>query len=166
MNAQQIKTLFEYHYAAFDKIRESVRALTAEQFLAESAYSVGSLRNQLAHCLMVDIRWLARLNRQTPPESEYADYPDQATLWREWDAAREKVMAYVNGLTEADLDDMVDLHFPARGGSKRNRRWQILLHMVNHGTDHRAQILALLHSYGAATFEQDLMLHLWAAEGD
>ncbi len=165
MTAEQIKTLFDYHYASFDKIRDCAAALTPAQFVADSSYSVGSLRNQLAHCLMVDSRWLARLNRQAPPESVYADYPDQATLWREWDAVREQVMAYVSRLTPTEIDERVDLDFPERGGLRQSRRWQILLHMINHGTDHRAQILALLHGFGAATFEQDLMLRLWAVEG-
>jgi uncharacterized damage-inducible protein DinB len=40
--------------------------------------------------------------------------------------------------------------------------WQVLAHVVNHGTDHRAQILRLLDRYGAPTFDQDLILHLWA----
>ena len=164
MTPRQIQTLFDYHYASFDKIRECVAELTDEQFLAESAYSVGSARNQLAHCLMVDIRWLARMRQQTPPDAEYDDFPDQATLWREWADVRSRVLAYVNGLTAQELDEIVDLQFPNRGGLRRNPRWQILLHMVNHGADHRAQILALLHQLGAATFEQDLMLHLWAQD--
>ena len=163
MNPERIKTLFEYHYAAFDRIRDCAAALSQEQFVADSRYSVGSVRNQLAHCLRVDIRWLARLNRQAPPAMDFADFPNQATLWREWDAVREQVMAYVGQLTPTELDEVVDLHFPERGGSRQSRRWQILLHMINHGTDHRAQILALLAGFGAATFEQDLILHLWAA---
>lgn len=164
MNPQQVRTLFDYHYASFDRIRSCAAALSQEQFVAGSSYSVGSVRNQLAHCLMVDIRWLARLNRR-PPEMEYADFPDQATLWREWEKVRDQVVAYVNRLSVEELDEVVDLDFPERGGLRRSHRWQILLHMVNHGTDHRAQILALLASFGAATFEQDLILHLWSAEG-
>jgi len=165
MNLKQVRTLFDYHYASFDRIRSCAAALSHEQFVAGSSYSVGSVRNQLAHCLMVDIRWLARLNRQPPPEMEYADFPDQATLWREWEDVQEQVMAYVNRLNAEDLDEVVDLDFPERGGLRRSRRWQILFHMVNHGTDHRAQILALLAGFGATTFEQDLMLHLWSTEG-
>ena len=165
MNLQQVKTLFEYHYASFDRIRSCAATLSEQQFVAASGYSVGSVRNQLAHCLMVDVRWLARLNGQPPPEMEYADFPDQATLWREWGVAQAQVMAYVNRLSAEALDEVVHLDFPERGGFRRNRRWQILLHMVNHGTDHRAQILALLAAFGAATFEQDLMLHLWSTEG-
>jgi hypothetical protein len=33
--------------------------------------------------------------------------------------------------------------------------------MVNHGTDHRAQILRVLHDFDAPTFDQDLIIHLW-----
>ncbi|MCY4062291.1 MAG: DinB family protein [Chloroflexi bacterium] len=164
MNPQQVSTLFDYHYASFDRIRLCAAALSQDQFVAGSSYSVGSVRNQLAHCLMVDNRWLARLNGQRPPEMEYADFPDQATLWREWDKVRQQVMAYVNRLNAEQLDEVVDLQFPDRGGLRRSRRWQILFHMVNHGTDHRAQILALLGGFGAATFEQDLILHLWSTE--
>ncbi len=39
--------------------------------------------------------------------------------------------------------------------------WQVILHVVNHGTDHRAQVLRVLHDIGAPTFNQDLIIHLW-----
>ena len=142
---------------------EIVDTLTVEQFLRESPYSLGSLRNQLAHCINVDNRWLARLQEQSPPGSlEFEDFPDQAALRAKWDTVRPAVTDYVRGLNPRELEETVELHFPKRGGAFRNSRWQILLHMVNHGTDHRAQILALLHELGAPTFEQDLILHLWA----
>jgi uncharacterized damage-inducible protein DinB len=39
--------------------------------------------------------------------------------------------------------------------------WQVFAHVANHGTDHRAQILRLLHDLGAPTFSQDFMIYLW-----
>jgi uncharacterized damage-inducible protein DinB len=33
--------------------------------------------------------------------------------------------------------------------------WQVLLHVANHGTDHRAHILVLLEELGVKTFGQD-----------
>jgi uncharacterized damage-inducible protein DinB len=56
---------------------------------------------------------------------------------------------------------MVEYDLPQRGGMKHDLVWQILAHMVNHGTDHRAQVLAVLYSLGAPTIEQDLMFCLW-----
>jgi uncharacterized damage-inducible protein DinB len=34
------------------------------------------------------------------------------------------------------------------------------LHVINHGTDHRAQILAMLNQLGGETVEQDLIFYL------
>lgn len=163
MNASAIRTMFDYHYGMYDRIWDIVQGLSPGQFVEESDYSLGSLRNQLLHVIEVDNRWLARLQYQPLPDFLVeSDFPDQAALRPTWDSIRADVQSYTNSLTDENLEDLVELDFPRRGGSHRNLRWQILLHVVNHGTDHRAQILAQLHELGASTIEQDLILHLWA----
>ncbi len=165
MRTEQILTMFDYHYGMFEQVWQCVLDLTSAQFVAETDYSLGSVRNQLVHCLSVDNRWLARIQGQAPPPGlQESDYPDAQSLRGDWETISERVLRYVRGLTPADLDESVALHFPDRGGARHNTRWQILLHVVNHGTDHRAQILARLHELGAPTLEQDLILHLWATE--
>jgi uncharacterized damage-inducible protein DinB len=42
--------------------------------------------------------------------------------------------------------------------------WQTLLHLVNHGTDHRAQVLRALHGFDAPTFDQDFVFHVMRDE--
>ena len=37
--------------------------------------------------------------------------------------------------------------------------WQVLLHVVNHGTDHRAQLLRLLNDLGVQTEYQDYVFY-------
>ncbi len=163
MNPLAIKTLFDYHYGMYDRIWDIAQGLSPQQFVAETDYSLRSLRNQLLHVIEVDNRWLARLQYLPLPDFLHeSDFPDQAALRPTWDSIRKGVLAYTQDLTDADLEEVVELDFPQRGGSHRNLRWQILLHVVNHGTDHRAQILALLHELGAPTLEQDLILHLWS----
>ena len=165
MNAPAIRTMFDYHYGVYDRIWDIVQELSPQQFVVETDYSLGSLRNQLLHVIEVDNRWLARLQYLPLPDLlDESDFPDQATLRPTWDSIREDVLAYANALTNDDLEEVVELDFPHRGGRQRSLRWQILLHVVNHGTDHRAQILARLHELGAPTLEQDLILHLWATE--
>jgi uncharacterized damage-inducible protein DinB len=39
--------------------------------------------------------------------------------------------------------------------------WQVLLHVVNHGTDHRAQILRQLHDLGLKTTSQDYIFYVY-----
>ena len=43
----------------------------------------------------------------------------------------------------------------------RLRLWQVLLHVVNHGTDHRAQALRLLNDLGVETKSQDYVFHVY-----
>lgn len=39
--------------------------------------------------------------------------------------------------------------------------WQALLHVVNHGTDHRAQLLRSLHGLGLQTSSQDYIFYVY-----
>jgi uncharacterized damage-inducible protein DinB len=39
--------------------------------------------------------------------------------------------------------------------------WQVLLHVVNHGTDHRAQLLRLLNDLGVNTEYQDYIFYVF-----
>jgi uncharacterized damage-inducible protein DinB len=39
--------------------------------------------------------------------------------------------------------------------------WQVLLHVANHGTDHRAQILRLLNELGIQTTSQDYIFYVY-----
>lgn len=167
MNTSAFVRLFRYHYGMFERVWACAHELTAKQFVAEFDYSVGSVRNHIVHCLNVDGRWLARLKGDAPPlRLNPTDYPDQDALRDRWDFVRQRVLAYVDSLTEQDLNESVQVKLEGRNlEARRFRRWEILLHMANHGTDHRAQILARLHELGAETIEQDLILHWWADEG-
>ncbi len=163
MDAKGIRTLFDYHYVMFDSVWGSVGQLTVDQFVEENGYSLGSVRNHLAHCMNVDDRWLARLReRATPDNLEFDRFSDRAAVKVKWGEIRNRVSDYVGSLTEAELNHTVSVGLPSRFREpKQYTRREILLHMVNHGTDHRAQILARLHELGAPTLEQDLVLFLW-----
>ena len=39
--------------------------------------------------------------------------------------------------------------------------WQVLLHVVNHATDHRAQLLRLLNDLGVKTTSQDYIFYVY-----
>ncbi|MDE2635570.1 MAG: DinB family protein [Chloroflexota bacterium] len=167
MKSSAIGKLLHYHYGMFERVWECAQDLTADQFAAESDYSVGSVRNHFVHCLNVDGRWLARLKGEAPPPLfNSTDYPDQDGIREQWEQVRQRALAYVDSLTEEDLNESAHVELEGRNlEARRFRRWEILLHIANHGTDHRAQILARLDELGAETIEQDLILHWWLNEG-
>lgn len=154
--ASAFRSLIDYNYELYRKVWDSIMHLTDEQFLQEIDYSHGSVRNQIVHVAVVDARWLKGL--QEYPEARAfnlnpLDYPTREATRIVWDTTTAEITDYVSLLDDSDLE-----RIPRGMGGPV---WQILAHMVNHGTDHRAQILRALHDFGAPTFDQDLIFYWW-----
>jgi uncharacterized damage-inducible protein DinB len=154
--------LIAYHYAAYDKLWTIVAAITPEQFTQNTGYSLGSVQSQLIHVLGVDARWFARIaGTPLPAFQTPAEIPTITALHAAWMTNAAAIKAQTAALTDADLARVISFDMPHRGGMKNNAIWHIISHVVNHGTDHRAQILATLHTVGAPTMEQDMMFYYW-----
>lgn len=151
-----LRTLLEYNDALHRRLWDSILQLNDAQFVAEIPYSHGSIRNQMVHLAGVDGRWLRGLKELPDPRSfrpDPASYPTRQSAFELWDEVAQEARAYAVALDETSL-----LRTPQ---GMAGPAWQVLLHMVNHGTDHRAQVLRALHDFGAPTFDQDLILYLW-----
>jgi len=149
-----LKAYINYHIAMTRRVWESLEQITEAQFLAEEVYSRGSIRNLMVHLASTDRRWLAGLRNQADVgHLHFEAYPARAAARAASESVARELLDYVNTLTEAELDQHpTDLPSP---------RWQVLLHMINHGTDHRATVLQKLTELGAPTFDQDFILWLW-----
>lgn len=157
MELELIKTFVNYHLDMMRRVWESIDQITEEQFVADDAYSRGSIRNLMVHLTNTDSNWLAGLKNipesEDPPKRKYEDYPDRASVHRFWNATAKDLADYAETLAEAELgENPIDI---------QNPRWQVLLHIINHGTDHRSTVLQRLHEFGAPTFDQDLIFWLW-----
>lgn len=166
MNPQAINDLFEYIYWAFDLIWPSIEKLDDEQFTEDLGYSFGSIRDQIIHLISSHRRWLDRLKLIDPtPHLDTADFPDKSSTKKEWEGARREMLEYVNSLDQAALNESVNYQIQGRSIDTHHRRWEILIHLVNHSTDHRSQILAMLNSqFAIETPEQDYMIFRWGQE--
>jgi uncharacterized damage-inducible protein DinB len=152
-----IQTFIEYHIDMTRRVWDSIDEITDEQFLADDAYSRGSIRNLMVHLASTDRRWLAGLkNLEDVGHLKFEDYTTRAQARAEFDKVAKDLADYASTITEADLNSPND---------KINQpRWQIWLHIINHGTDHRSTILQRLHEFGASTFDQDFVIWLWERE--
>ena len=67
--------------------------------------------------------------------------------------------AYLASLTDADMSGFV--RYTTSSGAARERvLWHCLLHIVNHGTQHRSESAAMLTSYGQSPGDVDFTLFL------
>jgi uncharacterized damage-inducible protein DinB len=77
-------------------------------------------------------------------------------------AYRDRVERSVRDYLEALRDEMLfDKPIEEPDEDKDLIVWQVLLHVVNHGTDHRAQILRLLNDLGIKTEYQDYIFYVY-----
>ncbi len=149
-----VRTFIEYHMAMTRRVWGSIDQLSEQAFLADETYSRGSIRNLMVHLTSTERRWLAGLKNQPDVgHLKFEDYPTREAARNVFEQVAQDLGDYVSALDDAHLNENAqDMPSP---------RWQILMHLVNHGTDHRATVLQKLQEYGAPTFDQDLILWLW-----
>ena len=162
MNADAFRHLYSYHFAENRKIWDNyVSQLSHEQFTQHAGYSHGSVRDQIVHLISVDDVWFNELGDVEPSEplpSSSADFDDRETIRAHWNSVEKRMHAYLAELRDAMLFDK-PIEEP---DEDRNLIvWQVLLHVVNHGTDHRAQLLRLLNDLGIETGYQDYIFYVY-----
>jgi uncharacterized damage-inducible protein DinB len=159
MNADAFRQLYYYHFAENRKIWDRhVSHLSPEQFTRDVDYSHGSVRNQLLHLMDVDDVWFSELQGIEPLELPSPTFDDRELIRTHWDKIEQKMHGY---LAELRDDMLFDKPIEEPEEDKDLMVWQVLLHVVNHGTDHRAQILRLLNDLGVKTSYQDYIFHVY-----
>jgi uncharacterized damage-inducible protein DinB len=148
VNVEHFRHLFEYHFTLNRKFWHfCIENLKWEQMIEETDISLGSIRNLFVHIMSVDDRWFSGF-RKTPvpsfPDPESFRKPGELRL--KWDIIEADMRTFLDGLTDNDLEK------PFQDNMKV---WNVLSHVVNHGTAHRAQIGTILRHFGLKPPPQD-----------
>ena len=161
MNANAFRHFYDYHFTENRKIWDRyVMPLSHEQFTQPVAYSHGSVRDQIVHLMSADDTWFSELRGVEPSEPfPPADFDDRKSLRAHWDKVEQNMRAY---LAELRDDMLLDKPIEEPEEDKVLIVWQVLLHVVNHGTDHRAQLLRQLNDLGVNTEYQDYIFYVFA----
>lgn len=158
MNKQDAQRLFDYNYWANRKVWAWVIVLNEEQFKRSSDYSIGSVHQQQVHAMDAEAWWLARVRGTAPGKFHEADdFPTRESIRTRWDEIESAWWAYLNALPDGELQGVAVYTREADGLVYRTPLWEVLLHLINHGTDHRSQTLAQIHQVGGETSAQDLI---------
>jgi uncharacterized damage-inducible protein DinB len=160
MNANALRHFYGYHFTENRKIWDSyVTPLTYEQFTQGVNYSHGSVRDQIVHLMSVDELWFSELRSTIPPEPfPPAHSDDREVIRAHWDNVEQSMRDYLEELRD---DMLFDKPIKEPDVDRDLIVWQVLLHVVNHGTDHRAQLLRLLNDLGVKTTSQDYIFYVY-----
>ncbi|MCA9874752.1 MAG: DinB family protein [Anaerolineales bacterium] len=160
MNANAFRHFYNYHFAVNRKIWDTcITPLSYEQFTQPVDYSQGSIREQIIHLIGADDVWFSALQGVEPSEPPPpGSVDDRETIRAYWDRVEQNMRDYL-----AELQDDILFTAPIKEPDEDQGLlvWQVLLHVVNHGTDHRAQLLLLLHDLGVETPYQDYIFYVY-----
>jgi len=149
MTAEEARRHLRYSTWASRRLLDAVLALPAEQRARDLGTSHKGVMETLGHILMADRAWLHRvLGTAAEPSSEpiEVEWPRIQRGWEEWAAS----------ITDADLPRVIEFK-DLRGNPHRSAICDIVMHVVNHGTLHRGQVMAMMRQLGAAPPPTDLI---------
>jgi uncharacterized damage-inducible protein DinB len=155
--AEHTRSLIAYNEWANTKVLEAATGLSEEELGRQVSGSHESVRMTLLHMVRVQTWWLSVLNGKpdvsSPPEG-YERMPFEEV--RRWFArSHEDLKAYAAGLTDERLEAEVSAFHPGEKKEYRWPSWQLVSHLVNHGSHHRAEAGLMLASLGRSPGDMD-----------
>ena len=157
MSPEEMRVLFEYNAWANHRALDAASALSADQFTQPLGSSFSSVRDTLAHICGAEWIWFERFHGRSPSTlPDVKAFANADSLRRHWFLQEAELLAFVKGLTQQDLDYVMEYQ-TLKFGAYRNPLWQSMQHVVNHGTYHRGQVTTLLRQLGAQPLLTDLM---------
>jgi uncharacterized damage-inducible protein DinB len=164
MNKQDILTLYKYNQWANAKILNAAANLTREQFQAPASFPHGGLQGTLVHIMFAEWIWRKRWEGTSPTfRLKPEDFPTVESLCTRWAEEERQLMDFVDELSDEKLNST--FHYSStRGEPFTDILWQVMAHVVNHGTQHRAEAAAMLTELGHSPGDIDLIYFLREAK--
>ena len=149
MNHAYLQTLLDDHYWARDIVLDAVTELPHEEFIKPVESSFKSVRDTVAHIYAADWIWYTRWIGQAPTSLiAYDQFPDATSIRKAWKDLESNVRQLVDNLGEDGINRAFDYRLLS-GAPDTAPFWQMLVHVVNHGSYHRGQVTTLMRQLGA-----------------
>ena len=167
MNTEDILVILGYSNWATEIILDAASRVSSDQFVSSITPDPGrgSLRGILVHMLDTEISWRQILQTmEPPPDLIERDFPDVATLRARWAVERESWLLFWQTLTTETLNSPYTYQF--NDGPVRTRLvWQTIIHVMDHGIQHRSEAAYLLTGYGHSPGDLDFNYYLHLQSG-
>jgi uncharacterized damage-inducible protein DinB len=150
MQADEIRFLFAYDRWATRQVLAVLDGLDPDMWARPNAVGERGLGGVLVHHLGASQRWRAGLQSRGEddgPSPEREPLPTIEELRARWDAEWAAVDEWLPTLTDGFVAYVFD-GVPV---------WQMFVHVVNHGTQHRAEAALLLTAEGRSPGELDMI---------
>ena len=147
VSADVLRTHLDYTAWASGRLVDMAAGLSPEELARDFQTADHSIVGTLAHIFAADRIWLARVT-QTPAGAFITDADHSiSVLKNDWPALYDRWRQWAASLTDQAADANVS-YKDTKGNPYTQPLWQIILHVVNHGTHHRGQVSGFLRALG------------------
>lgn len=148
MTLDDLKTLINFHYWALSRTLDAANQLTPEQFTRDMGSSFKSVRDTLAHLYSAEWAWYQRWHGTSPTAHlPFDQFPDVESLRRTWQEQEANMRGFLDKLHESDLHRVIEYRLMS-GDAGASPIWQMVQHIVNHGSYHRGQLATMCRQLG------------------
>jgi uncharacterized damage-inducible protein DinB len=157
ITAGTARDLLLYMLWADRQMLKSVRAVDAEHLSRDAGVSFHSLLGTMAHMLGAQKLWLSRfLGHPDGYLLGPGDFPDLLAWIKAWEETASGVEAFLAGLADEQLA-APHAWTSLAGVASTRPLGQLVLHLVNHTSYHRGQVVSLLRQMGYPAAATDLI---------
>jgi uncharacterized damage-inducible protein DinB len=156
VSADVLRTHIDFTAWASLRLLNAANELTPEELTHDFHTADHSILGTLAHLFAADRIWLARLRGEPASHLAGDRDPDLPALQKDWPMLLELWKSWGAGLTD-ELAVAQISYADMKGRPWKQPLWQLILHVVNHGTHHRGQVSGFLRSLGHAPPPTDLV---------
>jgi uncharacterized damage-inducible protein DinB len=169
MQIDELWLLYDYNDWANHRVLEHVERLTPEQFHTPDAGTYGSIHETLVHMMDAEWSWAGVIWAGKGRDADWdaieikpEDYPDVAAIRSKWGEIEAYLDGFIANLTPdgENSPDQIVVWEGDPGAVRRRKLWPLMLHVVNHDTQHRSEVAAMLTRFGHSPGELDLTQYL------
>jgi uncharacterized damage-inducible protein DinB len=139
-----LNELYDYHYWATRRMLAAMVGLASDQLMEPWGKGLGSLHATLTHTLHAEWLWMQRWQGRSP--QEFPSNDGLATIYdirQRWEKQERDLRAFLAAQNEQSLVQVV-AYKNTKGEDFELPLYQMMAHVVNHATHHRAEIAEML----------------------
>jgi len=158
VSVDTLRLQLDYSAWATQRLLDAAAKLSPEELARDFKTADKCVLDTLVHIYAADRIWLTRVLGETRATFVDPEDRDLTVLQNEWPALNQRWKLWLRDFGDADVARNISFK-DTRGNPYSQPVWQIILHLVNHGTHHRGQISGFLRAMGHTPPPLDLIAY-------
>ena len=157
MNLREIAALLEYDTWATNRTLGAVSSVPTSRYLEDLGSSHGGIHTTLLHIYSSDMIWYRRwTGAPAAAHLGRSEIPDLSSLGARWSTFQIDLHGFLDGLDDAKLVAQLSYR-DLKGNPHSEPLFEQMLHLVNHSSYHRGQVVTMMRQVGVPPTGTDLI---------